>query len=476
VTDAEGIVANTTYRILAEIVSKLVSVAFYVVLAREVGDAGFGVFTFGFAFVSLVTTFAIFGQDAVLTREVARRRDLIDNYFANTLALKLVLALVALAAALAVATWLGMDGEKRLVILLLGLGVTAEALMATCFASLQAFDRLGLIPVVLLTQRTLTTAVGVPVILVAESVVAASAVYLGCAVFAFALCTALLFRRVVRPSLRVEAGAWWPLMRTALPIGVGSVFSMTLFRVDAAILALFATEAAVGDYGAAYRLFEATLFFTWSVGTAAYPLFARLTRDSPSSLQFIHDRALKLALVPTLPLAVTALILGPPLIALVYGSEFESGGTALMLLAPAIALFPIEHVSAGLLIAQRRQNLVAAFIGLVAVENVVANVIFIPIFSLHAAALNTSISELLLAIAFLTAGRRVAGSLDWRRVAAGPVLAGVLAGGAMFALRAWLLPAVAVGTIVYVVVLAVWERRRFPEDARAFSDLVLRRA
>ena len=54
-------------------------------------------FTFGLSFVVLVTTLGDFGQDAVLTREVARDRGLLDRYFANTLALKLVLSSAALA-------------------------------------------------------------------------------------------------------------------------------------------------------------------------------------------------------------------------------------------------------------------------------------------------------------------------------------------------------------------------------------------
>jgi O-antigen/teichoic acid export membrane protein len=475
VTDAEGIVANTTYRVAAEIASKVISVAFYVVLAREVGDAGFGVLTFAFSFVAIVTTFSIFGQDAVLIRDVARHHERLDSYFANTLALKLLFALLALGASLGVAMALGMSNQKVLVVLVLGLGVTAEALMATCFAAFQALHRLNLIPVVLLTQRTLTSLVGIPVVVATQSVVAASVVYLACALLAFGLSAALLFRRVVRPALRIDVRAWWPFMRAASPIGLSNVFATTLFRVDVAILAAFATDAAVGDYGAAYRLFEATLFLTWSVGTVTYALFARLTRETATSLQFAHDRGLKLGVIPTLPLAVTALVLGPPLVGLVYGADFEGGGTALMLLAPAIALYPIAHIAGGLLIAQRRQSIVAAVVGVVAAANIAANVVFVPKYSLNAAALITSLSELALAVAFVATAYRVAEGVDWLRVAGGPVFAAMLAGATMLALRSWLIPALAAGVLVYIAVLTVWESRRFPEDARAFSDLLLRR-
>ena len=55
----------------------------YAVMARELGEAAFGVFVFALAFVMLVTTLASFGQDGILTREVARDRGLIHRYFST---------------------------------------------------------------------------------------------------------------------------------------------------------------------------------------------------------------------------------------------------------------------------------------------------------------------------------------------------------------------------------------------------------
>jgi O-antigen/teichoic acid export membrane protein len=475
VSDPERIVANTSYRVVAEIASKLISIAFYVVLAREVGDEGFGVFTFGLAFVMLVTTLAIFGQDAIFIREVAPRRELIDRYFANTLALKLALAVPALAVAIAVSSAVGMDAETRLVIAILGAAVTVEALMTTSFAAFQSFDRLGFIPIVLVCQRLVMTAVGIPVLVLGGGVVAASAVYLGGALTALAVSLLFVFRYVVRPHFRARPGEWWSLMRAAWPVGVGTVFSTTLFRVDAAILALLATDAVVGDYGAAYRLFEATLFLSWSVGAAVYPVFSRLTA-AEAPLRDVRERGLKLVIAPTLPLAVGALVFGTPLITLIYGREFEEGGAALVLLAPAIALYPVEYVLVGMLIAQRRQHAVAVAQALVAAENIAANLVLIPFLSLKAAALNTSVSELLLVISMLVLARPLAGAVDWRRVATGPVLAAGLAGAVMVALRHQLALAIPVGALLYLAALTTWERRAFPEDARAVSDFLLRRA
>ena len=158
---ARLILANTTYRLIADVGAKIASVALFVVMARQLGEAGFGLFSFALALVTLVTAASDFGQDKVLTREVARRPEALDGYLANTLALKLALALPGLAIAAAIVATSGADGKTLAVVALLGLAVVADLLTATCFAVYQAFERMAFIPIVLITQRFLTAVAGI---------------------------------------------------------------------------------------------------------------------------------------------------------------------------------------------------------------------------------------------------------------------------------------------------------------------------
>ena len=123
-----SILANTGYRLLADVGSKVASLVFFVVMARELGDSQFGVFTFALTFVILATTLGNFGQDQILTREVARDRSRFSGYFANTLAVKIVLATTSLAIAIGFAAVAGIDLETLEALLLLGPAVTLELL------------------------------------------------------------------------------------------------------------------------------------------------------------------------------------------------------------------------------------------------------------------------------------------------------------------------------------------------------------
>jgi len=475
VTSAGRILANTGFRAIADIGSKIASIALYVVMARRLGDAAFGVFTFGFAFVTLVTTFANLGQPAILTREVARDHRRLHDYLANTLALQLALGVPALILAVGLHEALGFEAGARTVVLLLGLAVVAEALMATCFATFQAFERLVYIPIVLITQRWVTAGVGIAALALGAGVETVSAIYLAGAVGALILALYCLFTRVARPRLEVRVKRWWPLMRVALPVGIAGVFATILFRVDIALLGWFEDDSVVGDYGAAYRLLESTLFISWSIGTAVYPVFSRLSRTSETTVGAVFEGALKLGAALTLPLAVGAAVLAYPLMDLLYGSDFEDGALPLILLAPTIFLYPPTYIAAYVLISQDRQSVLAWVYGSVAVVNIGLNLVLIPVYSLDAAAFVTSFSQLLCAALMVSLALRASGPVDVRTITGGPVLAAALAGGVMALLHDEILVAAPAGAVVYAVVLTLFERRFHPHDYERVTRFLRRR-
>src|SRR5687767_3428822 len=82
---------GTLIRAAGELIAKLASVVFFVVLARELGEARFGDFIFGMALSTVVLSVAGFGTDELLTREVARERSRVDGLYANIIALKSIL-------------------------------------------------------------------------------------------------------------------------------------------------------------------------------------------------------------------------------------------------------------------------------------------------------------------------------------------------------------------------------------------------
>ena len=117
---AARVARNTTLRIAAEVISKITSVAFFVVLAREFSASGLGDWIFAMAVVQLLWPVAGFGLDRLMIREVARDRSALHRLFFPAMWLKVAANLGGVVVALAVLTALGYSDTVRTLVLVMG--------------------------------------------------------------------------------------------------------------------------------------------------------------------------------------------------------------------------------------------------------------------------------------------------------------------------------------------------------------------
>src|ERR1700712_4796326 len=136
---AQGRVAtNTIARAAGEAIAKVGSLAFYVLLARQLGSSDYGAFMFALALTGALLIGAGFGTDELIARQVARDRADAGRYMSDVLALKTVTAFILLALAMAVVGVGGYSATTRLATLFIGIGVAAEVMAKSWGAIFQA--------------------------------------------------------------------------------------------------------------------------------------------------------------------------------------------------------------------------------------------------------------------------------------------------------------------------------------------------
>src|SRR3954453_17226240 len=115
---APGRVAtNTVARAAGEAVAKVASLAFYIVMARELGVHGYGAYVFALALTGTLLIGSGFGTDELVARQVARDPPPAGSFLANVAGLKAVTSVGLLAIALAVVFVGGYAAEERLAVL-----------------------------------------------------------------------------------------------------------------------------------------------------------------------------------------------------------------------------------------------------------------------------------------------------------------------------------------------------------------------
>ena len=457
---ARRIAANTVLRVGGEVVAKAASFVFFVVMARELGEEGFGDFNFALSLATVLVAASGFGTSGLLSREVARDRGLVHEYMSNVGAVKAITSLGLFGVMVAIVNLGGYDSDARLAVYLVGAGLIVENYRSTWQAVMQAYERLGLISVSLIVQRVTTAAVGVVLMLGGAGLVAVAAVYLGGALLGFVSAVILLRRAVVRPRREIDPSRWLPLVRAGVPIGLVSLLFTVLLQIDATLLSFLTggDNTEVGVYSAAFRFVAAFFFLSWVFGAAVQPWFARQEDDRSPSLARGYELGIKVLTAALLPLGVGCAVLAEPLIDVLYGSDYAEAVLPLRLLAAVLVLYGISQLTSVLLISRYRPGELHRVLVLVVAQNLGCNLLLIPLLEADGAALSAAISAVLLGALSLRSGSRVTGHLDLVRAFAGPLLAGAAMAAALLLLSPPLGAAIALGALVYAVVLVPWER------------------
>jgi O-antigen/teichoic acid export membrane protein len=467
---------NTLARALGELLAKLASLAFFAVLARKLGQSGVGVFVFALAWAEISMLLASLGLDRATIRWIARDRSRAAGLFGDVVGIKVALAVPIALVSFALVNVLTVGSNARLAIYVLTLGALFDALTRAAFSVFTAVERSELTALSLIAQRMLAAALGIGALAAGYGVVTVSITYTAAAGAGFVLAIALLRRRLHLERAGVNPRGWRALGVNSIGFAVQDAFTVLLFRLDAVLLSLLATTAAVGRYGSAYRLFESTFFLTYALGAAFAPMYTYLERDSEPTLQGVFQRSLKLSLLLLVPCAVVFGTLASFVTRTLFGSGLEAAADSLRILAPVVVLIGLVTLSTSLVVSRRRPVGVVWLSAAMTVLNVALNVALIPGLDERGAAIAMLVTEtVFLVFALRLAVGTIGSGIDWLSTVAAPLLAGVAMGAATLALRDTPGLALGVGIVIYPAAFVLAERLISPEDLAFVRDFARRR-
>jgi O-antigen/teichoic acid export membrane protein len=195
---------------------------------------------------------------------------------------------------------------------------------------------------------------------------------------------------LVSVAIRREGGLGRPslhLLRESIGFGlrawVGTLADSLGFRIDQILIALIASETALGFYVVAVNLSEILLYFPGAVSTALLPLAAR-SEAEPRLGQTLQ--AFRSASFVTLATLLASIILAPPLIPVVFGSPFHASVTPFLLMLPGLLGFTAMIVFSNALVASSLPSLSSVAPAVCLVVGVALDLALIPPFGASGAA------------------------------------------------------------------------------------------
>jgi O-antigen/teichoic acid export membrane protein len=363
-----------------------------VLLARLLGTAGFGAYSYAFAWIVLLGIPAILGSDQLLVREVAAHhaksdwglmRGLLRR--ANGAVLLVSLGLALLAAALA---W-ALRGRWPSPIMLPTFWVALILLPLVTLTrvrqgAMQGLHRvaLGAMPEQLIQPALLVGLLSMAYLFWRQRLTAPLAMGLnvGAAAVAFAVGAVLLYRTLplpVKEAAPVYRDMAWA--RSALPLVFIASMGVLFGQADTLILGAIKGAQAVGVYSVAHKGAE-FITFALVVQNAAFASTAAslyAARDF-ERLQRLVTRLARWTLLACLPLAIGMIGFGYWFLLYCYGPQFTQARTALAILSFG-QLVSVGIGSVGvLLVMTGHERDCATGIAAGAVANILLNLLLVP--------------------------------------------------------------------------------------------------
>ncbi len=389
-----------------------------VLLARFLGSGGYGRYAVAFAWSTLLGVPAILGLNTFLVRgiavyEVREEWGLMKGllFRANQLVL-LTSTTIAVCGIIVALTWFSPSFRGPFCVAMLLVPITALTLLRQ--GAMQAFGRVvkGQLPEYLI--RPLLIIVGVVALELVGHGVLTPTTALGANVAGVALAFvvgAVLLGRALPATLRSARPEFltreW--LRVSLPMMlIAGVWLGNNYITTLMVGALDGSRAA-GVYTAVQKGAEVIVILLYATNMSLAPAIARLqARKDWQGLEHTTERMARATLLVSAPVAVAFMVL-PHIYLGLFGASFQSGATALVILA----LGQLINAAAGpsgnvlLMTGQERMAVRGVAVGLLA--NVVLAVVLVPPFGVTGGAIAFASSLALWNTVLVVLARRLVG-------------------------------------------------------------------
>lgn len=365
-----------------------------ILVARYLGPEQFGKLSYSLSIVGFLGTFVYMGLNALIVREIVRRKHQADQILGTTLYLKYAGCFIALLVALTIA-FFGHDvrGTEFWILVIVGFSLLPRPLFQTLDFWFQSQVQSKYTVAATVTGLTIISVAKVILVLFGASVIH----------IAIAIASQFFIEAIVLLIIYTNKGfsvlQWTSTFHEAIDLLKNSwvlvlaVFlEQVYFRIDQVMLRWLDGASQVGVYAVAVKMSEVWYFIPVAIVASAFPKLLELKNRTPVIYEMRQQQVLDVCFVLGLTAAILVNFIAHPLVHLLYGDAYiESSSILVIHIWAGVFIFVGKLFHRWALIENCLYFLV--FTGAMgAVINVAGNVVLIPMAQGRGAAIATLIS------------------------------------------------------------------------------------
>lgn len=415
--DLRHLFTNIGALLSASVITKVISAATTILVARQVGVAGFGEYAAAMALLRIASILFSLGLDAWLLRNGFRggSDEQLAQYTTINLLIKLSLGTLWLFAMGGVGYYLLPHIYTPILLVTLALALWLEELANTVWSAFQAslrnqatflltilFHGLILIGTLLLILQGTAT-------ILPFAIARTAAAGIGCAIALWWLSHTLGLR--IGTGLQVGDGSndegqqafsqTKQQLRETVPFGLSVGLSLIYGRADTAIAGHYLGNEAAGLYSSAMSLMSMALLMPLAIYLVMLPILSRAHADHSPTLLRLTKRMVGWNIVVGLLLGTLLALVAEPLMRLIYGAQYAESGAVLTIFSGVLALRFVSFALAVFITAVGWQAKRTSIQAIVAVVNVGLNLWAVTRWGLTGVAIIYLVTEMILMAGYL---------------------------------------------------------------------------
>ena len=391
-----NIAKNTSYFTLALVLQKIISFTYFVLIARALGPADLGKYSFAISFTSIFGIFIDIGQSNVLTRDVAKRPNDTEKLFSSVFLMKLPLAILSMLAVFCIINFSAYPEITRQLVYLSMLCMVLDSFTLTFFAVSRGLHNLKYESISSIIFQLIVFAVILVVL----------KFNLGLTWLMMSLVIASLYNflfsfYILRKNWKIKIN-WRPdkiliksIVLVSLPFAIYAIFQRVYMYLDSVLLSMLAGDHQVGIYQIPFKIIFALQFLPLAFVASLFPAMSHYWHNNREQLSITFERAMNYLIIISLPVSVGGIILADKII-VIFKSGFSDAILPLQITMAAVVFMFLNFPVGSLLNACDQQKKNTFNMGLVLVASVILNLILIPRLEAVGASLTALLTNLLM--------------------------------------------------------------------------------
>ncbi len=390
---------NTSFLTAASILQKVISFAYFTLIARMIGVGNTGEYFFAIAFTTIFTVIADCGLGPILTRETAKYPENSEKYLSTAFWTKMIFGILAYILVIFFINILQYPFSIRHLVYLSGVTMFFDNIHSAFYSVFRGRKNLVFESAGIVGSQLITLSIGTVALLNHWPLIWLIAAYT-IPSFLNALYSGFFVLRVY--NLRL--GFTWSkeifkhFFLLAMPFAIAGIISRLYSYTDSIIISKTLEKEHLGWWSVPYKITFAFQFIPVALSASVFPAMSSALAADRARVGSLFEKSWRYLFAIVFPLTLGLIVLAEQIIIKLYTPAYLPAVSVLRILLVSLIFGFLSFITGALLNATNHQKIQTALLGSALGLNVILNLILLPKIGINGAAVSALAGNIILCL------------------------------------------------------------------------------